>query len=107
MRFAPGFIAQAPAQPQLELGAEFTMETWVFLEKPQPRACLLGKMHPSGRDPYFSYVLGLSGDDRVYFAQSTGETGELCQLHWSAAPGPRLEPGAPVERSERQRLQTA
>lgn len=78
MRFIPNVMAIAPPASQLELGGEFTMEAWVFVEKFQPWAYLLGKTDPSGGDPNWSYLLALSNDGRrVQLVQSTGKAGEV------------------------------
>ncbi len=81
MRFAPNRMAIAPPVTQLELGAEFTMEAWVFIEKYQPNAYLLGKQHPSGSDPYWSYILLLSSDGlHLTLVESTGNAGEASSV---------------------------
>lgn len=78
LQFAPGQIAVAPPVPQLELGAAFTLEAWVFVEKFQPWAYLLGKTDPTDGDPYWSYLLALSADgSHVQFVQTTGRSGEI------------------------------
>ena len=73
MRFVPGRIAVAPASPALELGPEFTIEAWIFLEAYQPWAYLLGKVAASPGAPPWDYLLFLTEDGRhLQFQQSSG-----------------------------------
>jgi len=89
LRFDGEEIATAPVATALNLGNQFTMESWVYVEATRPYAFIMGKPHTDrSADPYYSYVLGFSPDgSRFEFVQSTGLPGS-----YSAATAPTAAP---------------
>ncbi|ACL03540.1 FG-GAP repeat protein [Desulfatibacillum aliphaticivorans] len=76
LRFSGYQIARAPLVPELDLGEEFTMEVWVYLEGCQDYTVVMGKPHTDrGTDPWMSYVIGLTGNRNFEFIQTTGSAG--------------------------------
>jgi Concanavalin A-like lectin/glucanases superfamily/FG-GAP-like repeat len=74
MRFGGGQVAVAPSTPLLNLGSQFTLEAWIYLEAPTPFGMIVGKRLES--DPFVAYALDLGPSGRrVEFAQSTGQPG--------------------------------
>jgi hypothetical protein len=77
MRYSGGQIAVAPRAPQLNLGAEFTMEAWVYLENHGRYTWLLGKANATTNWAY-AFMLSGDGSGRVQLIQCKGEPGENC-----------------------------
>lgn len=77
LKFSGQQVAAAPVTAALELGTAFTMEAWVYLDRADSYAFLLGKPNdPRGVDPFMSYALTFSSDgSRLEFIQTTGAPG--------------------------------
>jgi hypothetical protein len=71
--------AIAPQSALLNLGAEFSMEVWIYREGASPFADIMGKTHTDpGSDPFRSY--SLTFDDtgtKIAFVQTTGQPGSF------------------------------
>ena len=67
---------------RLSLSANYTIETWLWLDEPAPLAIILGKAFlPRGVDPLTHYRLGLDATGkRLIFIQSNGKPGSGVQL---------------------------
>lgn len=80
LKFMKVHAAVAPSPEAFNLGAEFTLETWVFLEGESPGTIILGKGHnAAGDNPWVSYGLTFAFEPgrRVQFAQTAGAGGSL------------------------------
>ncbi|HYE75519.1 MAG TPA: FG-GAP-like repeat-containing protein, partial [Blastocatellia bacterium] len=78
LRFEGDHIASAPVAAPLNLGSQFTMETWLFVERVVPYSYIMGKTSdPPSSEPYHSYDIILSPEGNVLFLQSTGQQGSL------------------------------
>jgi uncharacterized protein (TIGR03437 family) len=74
LHFQPNAVAYTD---QIQLGAAFTMETWVFPNTPSPLSIIMGKPNnPRGSDPNIHYGIGFDATGRKpSFVQSTGQAG--------------------------------
>ena len=72
----PGSPAVATTD-QINLGATFTMESWVFLDAASPFSVVMGKPNnPRSADPFLNYSLGFEdGGRKASFIQTTGQPG--------------------------------
>jgi len=75
----------APDSPLFDLGASFTVETWIFPEAARPSSFIMGRSHDPVNDPFLSYGLIFGDPWRLGFAQSTGNPGSKVA---AMAPGP-------------------
>lgn len=86
LRFNGSQIATAPTNSLLNLGSEFTMSTWVYLESWNQYDVIMGKPNdPRGSDPYMNYVLEISPDGKYEFIQSTGQPGSYTSVKSNSA----------------------
>ncbi len=78
MAFSGQELASAPMNSVFDLGNQFTLETWIYLEEPaNPFNVFFHKsLSNSGQDPYIAYAFQF-GDDgrRIRIAQSNGQPG--------------------------------
>lgn len=80
LHFGGQQIATAPLSEKLNLGNQFTLEAWVYLEDFSPFGSIIGKLSrdPNGRDPFLTYALSFDQTgSRVQFLQSNGQAGSL------------------------------
>ncbi len=79
--------AAAPQSPLLDLGNQFTMETWVYLPRsPTPYGVIMGKVNISstGNDPNKHYVLETLELGQLDFIQTTGQPGSYRSISASS-----------------------
>ena len=77
LEFGGDRIVIGPRAVSLDLGPDFTMESWVYLEDRSPYGIIMGKTHnPRNSDPFVGFVLSFtSSGNHVEFVQTTGQPG--------------------------------
>ena len=77
-------VAAAPTSPFLNLGSEFTLETWIYLtETPNPGNFIIGKATANNTDPHLHYALIFNAQRNPQLIQTTGQPGT-----YAGPPGP-------------------
>ncbi|HQU92162.1 MAG TPA: FG-GAP-like repeat-containing protein, partial [Pyrinomonadaceae bacterium] len=79
LQFQDNDVLVADQSPLLNLGNQYTLEAWVYVSTAHSGySILLGKVNGSASsDPFLHYVLGINGEGKLDYVQSTGQPGSF------------------------------